>query len=79
MDNSSDLLDSIDTNAESDIPYQEGLKGKVFIADSEQEAVARFDAWMNRRTEGKRKLLGVFDQTIGKNISVITVVYCDIH
>ncbi len=75
MENSTVLLDSIDTNPETDIFYREDLKGKVFIANSEQEAAARFDAWMNERTGRKRNLIGVYDQAIGKKVWMITAVY----
>ncbi len=75
MENATELLNSLVPEGGNDIPYRENLTGKIFIADSEQEATARFDEWMNDRSDGKRNLVGVYDQSIGSNICVITAVY----
>ncbi|MDX1485364.1 MAG: hypothetical protein R3229_12885 [Alphaproteobacteria bacterium] len=75
MKDATDLLATMDADMDSDIPYRDDLKAEVFIADSEQEATARFDAWMNDHSCGKRNLVGVCDHTVGRNICVITALY----
>ncbi len=54
MKNGTDLLGSIVTNPEIDIPCREELKGKVFIAASEQEATTRFNGRKRKSYLGLR-------------------------
>ena len=75
MKNTMELFEDIITDSEIDIPYRDDLEGQVFVADTEQEATARFDAWMNAQKGDGIRLVGIFDHMIGKNISAITVVY----
>ena len=75
MKNAMELFENIVTDSASDIPYRDDLEGMVFIADSEQEATARFDAWMNEQRGKGVRLVGVFDHMFGTNICAITVVY----
>jgi hypothetical protein len=75
MKNTMELFENIVTDADADIAYRDDLEGMVFIADSEQEATARFDAWMNEQRGKNIHLVEVFDHMIGKNISAITVIY----
>jgi len=75
MKDATELFENIVTDSASDIPYRDDLEGMVFIADCEQEATARFDAWMNEQKGASIRLVGIFDHMIGKNISTITVVY----
>lgn len=75
MKNTMEFFENIVTDSGGDIPYRDDLEGIVFVADSEQEATARFDAWMNAHKSKGIRLVGVFDHMLGKNISAITVVY----
>lgn len=44
MKNAMELFENTATDSDVDIAYHDDLAGMVFIADSEQEATARFDA-----------------------------------
>lgn len=70
-----ELFENMVTDSDVDIAYRDDLEGMVFLADSEQEATARFDAWMNEQRARSIRLVEIFDHKIGKNISAITVVY----
>lgn len=75
MKNTVELFENMAAELANDLPYRNDLDGKVFIADSEQEATARFDAWMNTEKAEGIHLVGVNDHMFGSNICAITVVY----
>ena len=75
MKNAMELFENMVTDSDVDIAYRDDLEGMVFLADSEQEATARFDAWMNEQRARSIRLVEISDHKIGKNISAITVVY----